>query len=70
LLIAFRLVPFGTAIFVLQSHITLIMRRYISVGLAAILTSQAIAGDGKWLSPVYTEIYQNPLPFPPDKGVT
>jgi bilirubin oxidase len=54
---------------VLENHITLNMRRFLSVGLAAILTSQAIAGDEKWLSPVYTEIYQNPLPFPPDKAV-
>jgi bilirubin oxidase len=46
------------------------MRKYLSAGVAAILASQAIAGDDKWLSPVYTEIFQNPLPFPPDKNVT
>jgi bilirubin oxidase len=55
---------------VLESHIILIMKSYLSVGLATILTSQVIAGDQRWLSPVYTEIYQNPLPFPPDKPVS
>ncbi|KAF2025219.1 hypothetical protein EK21DRAFT_104106 [Setomelanomma holmii] len=43
--------------------------KHLSAGLVATLASQAYAGDGKWLSPEYKEIYQNPLPFPPDKPV-
>jgi bilirubin oxidase len=46
------------------------MRRNISAGLAALLASQVTAGDLKWLSPEYKEIFQNPLPFPPDKAVS
>ncbi|KAH7076428.1 Cupredoxin [Paraphoma chrysanthemicola] len=44
--------------------------RYLSTGVVAILASQAYAGDDKWLSPEYKEIFQNPLPFSPDKNVT
>ena len=51
-------------------YIVLIMKKYLSAGLAAMLASRAIAGDDKWLSPEYKEIFQNPLPFPPDKPVT
>jgi FtsP/CotA-like multicopper oxidase with cupredoxin domain len=46
------------------------MMRCLSAGLVAILVSQAYAGDDEWLSPEYKEIFQNPLPFPPDKKVT
>jgi bilirubin oxidase len=46
------------------------MKKYLSAGLAALLASQVNAGDGEWLSPEYTEIFQNPLPFPPDKKVS
>lgn len=28
------------------------------------MASEAFAGDDKWLSPVYKEIFQNPLPLP------
>ncbi|KAH4076860.1 hypothetical protein HBH50_011540 [Parastagonospora nodorum] len=45
------------------------MKKYISTGLAALLASRANAGDLKWLSPEYKEIFQNPLPIPPDKAV-
>ena len=31
------------------------------------MASQVFAGDDKWLSPVYKDIFQNPLPFPPNK---
>ena len=27
------------------------------------------SGKYKWLSPVYTDFFQHPLPFPPDKPV-
>jgi hypothetical protein len=47
-----------------------IMKRYFSAALTALLASQAHAGDDEWLSPVYKEIFQNPLPFPPDKAVS
>jgi bilirubin oxidase len=46
------------------------MKRYFSAALAALLASQAHAGDDEWLSPVYNEIFQNPLPFPPDKPIS
>lgn len=26
-------------------------------------------GDDQWLSPVYTNFFQYPLPFPPDKAI-
>jgi FtsP/CotA-like multicopper oxidase with cupredoxin domain len=45
------------------------MMRCLYTGLVAILASQAYAGDDEWLSPEYKEIFQNPLPFPPDKKV-
>ena len=31
------------------------------------LLSLSSAGDNKWLSPEYKDIYKNPLPFPPVK---
>ncbi|KAH7399467.1 oxidase cueO precursor [Pyrenochaeta sp. MPI-SDFR-AT-0127] len=43
------------------------MRNIISLGVSAILASQALAGDDKWLSPEYKQIFQNPLPIPPPK---
>jgi bilirubin oxidase len=43
------------------------MKSYLSLALAA-LASQVFAGDDEWLSPVYKQIFQNPLPFPPDKA--
>ncbi|KAF3001928.1 hypothetical protein E8E13_006759 [Curvularia kusanoi] len=44
------------------------MRQSFFLGVAALLTSQVSAGDKDWLSPQYKEIFQNPLPFPPDKA--
>jgi hypothetical protein len=46
------------------------MKKYLSATIATLLASQARAGDNEWLSPVYKEIFQNPLPFPPDKAVS
>lgn len=46
------------------------MRQSFFLGVAALLTSQVSAGDKDWLSPQYKEIFQNPLPFPPDKAHT
>lgn len=43
------------------------MRRSLYLGLCAFFTSRAFAGDTTWLSPEYKQIFQNPLPFPPDK---
>jgi len=43
------------------------MKNYLSVGVAAILASQAFAGDDAWLSPVYKQIFQNSLPIPQNK---
>ena len=43
------------------------MKNYLSVGVAAILASQALAGDDAWLSPIYKQIFQNPLPIPQNK---
>jgi bilirubin oxidase len=42
------------------------MKNHLSLALAT-LVSQAFAGDDAWVSPVYKEIFQNPLPFPPVK---
>ena len=36
---------------------------------SALLFGQTLAGDDEWLSPVYTQFFQNPLPFPPDKPI-
>ncbi|KAJ4313124.1 hypothetical protein N0V94_007103 [Neodidymelliopsis sp. IMI 364377] len=44
------------------------MRNSVFLGIASLFTSQNLAGDDQWLSPVYKEIFQNPLPFPPDKA--
>ncbi|CAN9355669.1 unnamed protein product [Alternaria alternata] len=43
------------------------MKNYFSIGVAALLASQALAGDDAWISPVYKEIFQNELPIPKDK---
>ena len=43
------------------------MKASFSLVVASLLATQAIAGDNDWLSPVYKQIFQNPLPFPPDK---
>jgi bilirubin oxidase len=43
------------------------MKNYLSIGVAALLASQAFAGDDEWLSPVYKQIFQNELPIPKDK---
>ncbi|PSN63509.1 hypothetical protein BS50DRAFT_500649 [Corynespora cassiicola Philippines] len=43
------------------------MKRFLSAAAASLLALQALAGDDKWLSPEYKQIFQNPLPFPPDK---
>jgi hypothetical protein len=43
------------------------MKNYFSIGVAALLASQALAGDDAWVSPVYKEIFQNELPIPNDK---
>jgi FtsP/CotA-like multicopper oxidase with cupredoxin domain len=44
------------------------MRQSFFWGATALLTSQVFAGDSTWLSPQYKQIFQNPLPFPPDKA--
>ncbi|KAF1837542.1 Cupredoxin [Decorospora gaudefroyi] len=46
------------------------MKAYLSFGLAAILASQALAGDDEWLSPVYKGIFQTELPIPEVKAKT
>jgi bilirubin oxidase len=43
------------------------MRQSLLLSITALFASQASAGDGKWLSPEYKQIFQNPLPFPKDK---
>lgn len=43
------------------------MRYYIPIAVASLFAGQALAGDDKWLSPVYKEIFQNELPIPPPK---
>lgn len=44
------------------------MRQSLFLSVTALFTPQALAGDGKWLSPEYKQIFQNPLPFPKDKA--
>lgn len=39
----------------------------IHLGAAALLVAGALAGDDKWLSPVYKNFYEFPLPTPPVK---
>jgi hypothetical protein len=46
------------------------MYNFRSLVAVSILACQALAGDDKWLSPEYKQIFQNPLPFPPDKEKT
>lgn len=46
------------------------MRKSLFLGSAATLVSRAFAGDTDWVSPVYKEIFQNPMPIPPNKAVT
>ena len=36
---------------------------------SSLLFGRAIAGDDQWLSPVYTDFFKYPLPFPPDKPI-
>jgi hypothetical protein len=43
------------------------MKNYLYLGVAAILAWQATAGDDDWVSPVYKQIFQNPLPIPENK---
>jgi bilirubin oxidase len=43
------------------------MKSYFPLALTTLVT-QAFAGDSEWVSPVYKQIFQNPLPFPPDKA--
>lgn len=44
------------------------MRTSIFLGITALYSSQVWAGDSKWLSPEYKQIFQNSLPFPKDKA--
>ncbi|KAJ4343309.1 hypothetical protein N0V87_000531 [Didymella glomerata] len=44
------------------------MRQSLLLSVTALFASQAMAGDGTWLSPEYKQIFQNPLPFPKDKA--
>ncbi|KAF2467429.1 oxidase cueO precursor [Lindgomyces ingoldianus] len=44
------------------------MTSFRSLVVASLLSCQAFAGDKDWLSPVYKDIFQNPLPFPPNKA--
>jgi hypothetical protein len=42
--------------------------RLLSLAVLLATSVQLVAaGDDKWLSPVYQEIFKNPLPFPPVK---
>jgi len=43
------------------------MKSYLALALASAFAGQVLAGDDKWLSPVYKEIFQNELPIPPTK---
>ncbi|KAF1997631.1 hypothetical protein P154DRAFT_537014 [Amniculicola lignicola CBS 123094] len=43
------------------------MPSFRSLVLSALLACQALAGDDEWLSPVYKNLYSQPLPFPPIK---
>ncbi|KAF2187615.1 oxidase cueO precursor [Zopfia rhizophila CBS 207.26] len=43
------------------------MTRFRSFFVASLLACQALAGDDEWLSPVYKDFYQFPLPIPPVK---
>lgn len=43
------------------------MRQSLFLSITALFTSGVFAGDKDWLSPEYKQIFQNPLPFPPDK---
>jgi hypothetical protein len=44
------------------------MRNFVYSCITALMATQALAGDDKWLSPVYKQIFQNPLPIPADKA--
>ncbi|KAH6638234.1 oxidase cueO precursor [Boeremia exigua] len=44
------------------------MRQSLFLGVTAFFTSGVFAGDKDWLSPEYKQIFQNPLPFPPEKS--
>ncbi|ORX99874.1 Cupredoxin [Clohesyomyces aquaticus] len=44
------------------------MTGFRSILVASLLACNVFAGDNDWLSPVYKDIYQNPLPFPPNKA--
>ncbi|KAF2118161.1 oxidase cueO precursor [Lophiotrema nucula] len=41
------------------------MPSFRSLVAASLLACHALAGDDKWLSPVYKNLYSEPLPFPP-----
>lgn len=43
------------------------MKFYLLIAIASFFANQALAGDDKWESPVYKEIFQNELPIPPTK---
>ncbi|KAF1949470.1 Cupredoxin [Byssothecium circinans] len=43
------------------------MKAYVPLALASLLATVS-AGDDEWLSPVYTQIFRNPLPIPPNKA--
>lgn len=65
---SYLLISIGNSLFlahILQS--LSIMRQSIFLSVTALFASQALAGDNKWLSPEYKQIFQNPLPFPKDK---
>jgi hypothetical protein len=47
--------------------LAVIMKSYFALALASAFAGQVLAGDDKWLSPVYKEIFQNELPIPPTK---
>jgi len=45
----------------------MVLRSALPVSLLALWASFVLGSDDEWLSPVYKEIYQNPLPIPPIK---
>lgn len=39
----------------------------VHLGIGALLVAGTLAGDDKWLSPVYKNFYEFPVPVPPVK---
>lgn len=56
------------SIFKAPDSLTCIMKSYFSLVVASLLARHVFAGDDEWLSPVYKQIFEKPLPFPPEKS--